>query len=70
MPPISFAVHIVRSGGLGGARDDFEKMITELAGSTTPGVRMIAANPGDWGVDAFAGDLGGELLSLDPPREF
>ncbi|MGW9433754.1 serine/threonine protein kinase, partial [Streptomyces decoyicus] len=22
---------------------------------------MIAANPGDWGVDAFAGDLGGEI---------
>ncbi|ATL31499.1 serine/threonine protein kinase [Streptomyces formicae] len=36
-------------------------MITELAGCTTPGVRMIAANPGDWGIDAFAGDLGGDI---------
>ncbi|NGO08438.1 serine/threonine protein kinase [Streptomyces sp. HC44] len=36
-------------------------MVAELAGATTPGVRMIAANPGDWGVDAFAGDLGGEI---------
>lgn len=61
VPPISFAAHIIRTGGLGGARDDFEKMVTELAGSTTPGVRMIAANPGDWGIDAFAGDLGGEI---------
>ncbi|MFJ2193977.1 serine/threonine protein kinase [Kitasatospora sp. NPDC087861] len=36
-------------------------MIAALAGATTPNVRMIAANPGDWGVDAFAGDLGGEI---------
>lgn len=61
VPPINFAAHQLRTGSMGGARDDFEKMIAELAAATTPGVRMIAANPGDWGVDAFAGDLGGAI---------
>lgn len=36
-------------------------MVSQLAGATTPNVRMIAANPGDWGIDAFAGDLGGDI---------
>ncbi|WP_236653302.1 serine/threonine protein kinase [Streptacidiphilus melanogenes] len=53
--------HQLRTGGMGGARDDFEAMISELAASTTPNVRMISANPGDWGIDAFAGDLGGAI---------
>ncbi|BFV56339.1 hypothetical protein KCMC57_up14430 [Kitasatospora sp. CMC57] len=61
VPPISFQVHDARTGGLGGAREDFEKMIAELAAATRPGVRMIAANPGDWGIDAFGGNLGGAI---------
>ncbi len=61
VPPISFVAHQMRTGGMGGARDDFEKMIIELANATMPGVRTIAANPGDWGIDAFAGDLGGSI---------
>ncbi|MFF8434671.1 hypothetical protein [Streptomyces bacillaris] len=28
---------------------------------STPNVRSIAANPGDWGIDAFAGNLGGAI---------
>ncbi|RGD62566.1 serine/threonine protein kinase [Kitasatospora xanthocidica] len=36
-------------------------MIAELAAATKPNVRMIAANPGDWGIDAFAGNLGGAI---------
>ncbi|MFJ2751228.1 serine/threonine protein kinase [Streptomyces sp. NPDC087297] len=36
-------------------------MLAQLASATNPNVRMIAANPGDWGIDAFAGDLGGEI---------
>ncbi|MER5934681.1 serine/threonine protein kinase [Streptomyces sp. NPDC002054] len=61
VPPIHFGVHEVRTGSADGARADFEEMIAQLAGATTPNVRMIAANPGDWGVDAFAGDLGGAI---------
>ncbi|MFD4913091.1 serine/threonine protein kinase [Streptomyces virginiae] len=36
-------------------------MLAQLASATNPNVRMIAANPGDWGIDAFAGDLSGEI---------
>ncbi|RSO10042.1 serine/threonine protein kinase [Streptomyces sp. WAC 06783] len=36
-------------------------MVAQLANATTPNVRMIAAHPGDWGIDAFAGDLGGAI---------
>lgn len=61
-PPISFAAHQVRAGGEIGARDDFESMIGQLAEAIHPGVRMVSANPGDWGIDAFAGDLGGEIV--------
>lgn len=60
--PITFAAHIVRAGGEMGARDDFESMIGQLAESIYPGARMITANPGDWGIDAFAGDMGGEIV--------
>ncbi|WP_179443446.1 serine/threonine protein kinase [Rhodococcus sp. ACPA1] len=60
--PISFATHIVRAGGEMGARDDFETMIGQLVTAIHPGARMIAANPGDWGIDAFAGDMGGEIV--------
>lgn len=36
-------------------------MVAQLAAATTPGVRAIAANPGDWGIDAFTGNLGGSI---------
>ncbi|WP_327188317.1 serine/threonine-protein kinase [Streptomyces sp. NBC_01334] len=61
VPPINFVAHQIRTGGMGGAREDFDKMITDLANATMPGVRTIAANPADWGIDAFAGDLGGSI---------
>ncbi|CAM5256275.1 hypothetical protein SALBM311S_03548 [Streptomyces alboniger] len=61
VPPIHFGVHELRTGSADGARADFEKMLAQLASATNPNVRMIAANPGDWGIDAFAGDLGGSI---------
>ncbi|MGW0995389.1 hypothetical protein ACWD5V_19200 [Streptomyces sp. NPDC002523] len=61
VPPIHFGVHEIRTGSPDGARADFEKMLAQLASATNPNVRMIAANPGDWGIDAFAGDLGGAI---------
>ncbi|WP_329111704.1 serine/threonine protein kinase [[Kitasatospora] papulosa] len=54
-------MHELRTGSPDGARADFEEMLAQLAGATNPNVRMIAANPGDWGIDAFAGDLGGAI---------
>lgn len=58
-PPINFAAHQVRAGGIQGAREDFENMLSLLVRATRPGARMIAANPGDWGIDVLLGDLGG-----------
>lgn len=61
VPPINFRVHELRTGSADGARADFEEMLAQLAGATNPNARMIAANPGDWEIDAFAGDLGGTI---------
>lgn len=58
---INFAAHQVRTNGAG-ARQDFEEMIGQLVKAVRPGVtRMVAANPGDWGIDVFIGNLGGEV---------
>ncbi len=57
--PINFVSHQVRANAHG-ARQDFEEMIGQLVKAVRPGVAgMIAANPGDWGIDVFVGDLGG-----------
>ncbi|WP_174415259.1 serine/threonine protein kinase [Nocardia vinacea] len=57
--PINFAAHQVRAN-VHGARQDFEEMIGQLVRAVRPGVaRVVAANPGDWGIDVFVGNLGG-----------
>lgn len=57
---ISFAVHQVRAGE-DGARDDFQQLIAQLVRAVSPGARVIAANPGDWGIDVVVGSLGGRI---------
>jgi len=58
---INFAAHQARANTQG-ARQDFEEMIGQLVHAVRPGVaRMIAANPGDWGIDVFVGNLGGSV---------
>lgn len=60
---INFAAHQVRANAHG-ARQDFEEMIGQLVRAVRPGVvvpRVVAANPGDWGIDVFVGDLGGAV---------
>ncbi|QKV74241.1 serine/threonine protein kinase [Amycolatopsis sp. Hca4] len=37
-------------------------MIALLVKATRPNARLIAANPGDWGIDVVAGDLGGSVF--------
>lgn len=59
--PINFAAHQVRAN-THGARQDFEEMISQLVKAVRPGVaKLIAANPGDWGIDVYIGDLGGAV---------
>ncbi|MGX1778329.1 hypothetical protein ACWIGW_39920 [Nocardia brasiliensis] len=58
---INFAAHQVRANTQG-ARQDFEEMIGQLVKAVRPGVvRMVAAHPGDWGIDVFVGNLGGAV---------
>jgi hypothetical protein len=40
-----------------GARGVFEQLVEQVVGLQHPEVRSIEANPGDWGIDAFIGDL-------------
>ncbi|WP_156056182.1 serine/threonine protein kinase [Streptosporangium roseum] len=61
-PPINFRAHEVRTGNAAGARDEFEEMIGMLVKATHPGARMIAANPGDWGIDVIVGELSGVVV--------
>lgn len=57
---INFAAHQVRAN-VQGARQDFEEMVAQLVRAVLPGARMVAANPGDWGIDVLVGDLGGAV---------
>jgi hypothetical protein len=61
-PPINFAAHQFRAGNMAGARDDFEQMLAMLVAAIHPGARLIAANPGDWGIDVLVGDLSGAVV--------
>lgn len=58
--PINFWAHEVRTNRQG-AREDFEQMIGQLVRAVQPGVKamVVAANPGDWGIDVFVGELSG-----------
>jgi hypothetical protein len=61
-PPINFAAHQFRAGNIAGAREDFEQMLAMLVAAVHPGARLIAANPGDWGIDVLAGELSGMVV--------
>lgn len=61
-PPINFAVHQIRAANIAGARDEFEQMLRELVAVCHRGARLIAANPGDWGIDVVVGDLAGQIV--------
>ncbi|MAS53416.1 MAG: hypothetical protein CMJ44_02095 [Pimelobacter sp.] len=46
------------------ARAEFEKLIEDIVALKHPDVRAVRANPGDWGIDAFVGQLaeGGSVM--------
>lgn len=59
---ISFDFLAQRSGGKEGGRKLFEQLVEDVVALTHPDVSTIAANPGDWGIDAYVGELlGGEV---------
>ncbi|WP_146069607.1 serine/threonine protein kinase [Arthrobacter sp. B0490] len=55
---IDFRFLETRFAGSAGARDAFERLIADIVGIVHPDVQEIQANPGDWGIDAYVGDLG------------
>jgi hypothetical protein len=61
-PPINFAAHQIRAGNVSGAREDFQQMLSMLVAAVHPGARLVAANPGDWGIDVLVGELSGLVV--------
>lgn len=57
-PMINFSVHEVRAGK-NGASEDFEQMLGLLVQATHGEASLVAASPGDWGIDVLVGDLDG-----------
>ncbi|MET4226236.1 hypothetical protein [Oerskovia enterophila] len=57
---IDFRFLETRFSGPSGARDAFERLIADIVGIIHPDVQEVQANPGDWGIDAYIGDLGKE----------
>lgn len=55
---IDFRFLETRFAGPAGARDAFERLIADIVGIVHPDVQEVQANPGDWGIDAYVGDLG------------
>lgn len=51
---------LIGAGGLPSGREAFERMIVQLVRTKHP-VMGVAANPGDWGIDAYSGDLDGVI---------
>jgi hypothetical protein len=52
---------ISRIGNEDGARQEFARLVAAFAELQSPGVRRIRENPGDWGIDAFVGQLDAEV---------
>ncbi|MHA7210069.1 hypothetical protein [Arthrobacter sp. MDT1-65] len=55
---VDFRFLETRFAGPAGARDAFERLIADIVGIVHPDVQEVQANPGDWGIDAYVGDLG------------
>jgi tetratricopeptide (TPR) repeat protein len=58
---INFYSLIAKAGSKEGARASFEEMLAQLVRLTETAVRRVEANPGDWGIDVFVGQLNGTI---------
>jgi hypothetical protein len=57
---ISFQ-QLIGPGGKEGARETFERLIAQLVRLQFRSVRRVQANPGDWGLDVFVGEIDGVM---------
>jgi len=58
---VDFAYLRYRAGSVEGGRALFEELVRQLVAIEHPDVENVRAAPGDWGIDAFIGDLAGSL---------
>lgn len=56
---INFLTHELKAGK--GASEDFEQMLALLVQAIHGEASLVAANPGDWGIDVLVGDLRGRV---------
>jgi hypothetical protein len=61
-PPVSFHALIAFTGSKDGARARFQQLIAQLVRLKYPVVRQVEPHPGDWGIDAFVGELNGKMV--------
>jgi hypothetical protein len=54
---VEFKKLAIGPGGEDAGRALFEQMIIDLVGVLHPGSRTVRADPGDWGIDAYVGQL-------------
>lgn len=54
---VEFKKLAIGPGGEAAARALFEQLVIDLVGGLHPGCRTVRANPGDWGIDAYVGQL-------------
>ena len=52
---------LIGAGGKDGARETFERLIAQLVRLRARSVKRVDANPGDWGLDVFVGEIDGVM---------
>jgi hypothetical protein len=67
---IAFNFLAQRTGSNEGGRKLFEELVVDVVGVKHPEVASVEANPGDWGIDAFIGDLLGGKVSIWQAKYF
>ncbi|MFS4095233.1 serine/threonine protein kinase [Streptomyces sp. AF1A] len=67
---IDFNILRVRAASTDGGRAIFERMIQDLVGVRYPEVSTVEANPGDWGIDAYVGELFEDEVSVWQSKYF
>ncbi len=56
--------------GEAAGRERFEKLVTAIVREIHPSARTVKANPGDWGIDTFVGELSGGSIAVWQSKYF
>jgi hypothetical protein len=51
-------------------RERFERLVTSIVWEMHPTARAVKANPGDWGIDTFVGELSGGTIAVWQSKYF